>query len=741
MAQERLIELEKVDAPIIEQIRQASLFAGVPFSKIATYYAPVESLGVIQTPSQISTHGRQEYCLRWLLKKFQDEETRQHTAAWRLLRLLMDFIPLRNLARVLNEKEFVLLLRKALEQAVAAADLVDDLSDTVMGSQVKGKCQTSGSKKRRRDCHTSSQGLVNQSAAEGARVTAEWKWAVYEVVDRVVQLSKPGSHSRETSTSEYIKSATRTSSDEAARILGAWLALCGTQTRPSAIEPDGSLLSPFFEIWDSRVIDPEDAKIFSKHCLEPSLIVVSAAGQLPEQKSQLEKLLALNVIVPAKTAYGSSKDADFLISLVGDTVSRNPGFAPILFDITVRCIPSHGSWPRGADDTTWLQAVISALKESMNGGLLEERILALNQTLRYCINHKIALELPLLRLITSHYGLPTGSTNWDLLATIIELDSNVFLIPSNPEDLLEDVLVRITKASTEALWPIIVDQVVDKALTPLMGEFAKARQLTTFIYHWYEQLVEIDKFQRDSHKEIEHFTAWEDEALRVKLKELLEPSLTTLQIVEIIDWLVQKIEDCVGPVCVLLDAVAGAISDTDTRIALRSTLIEKVMNVLVYSGPDDRYKARLLHLNTLVLDWSSWQNFEDTSIADGNSPLFVSLLSSKISFPDRDHSLVALEAFRYLCAHWSIGAPRLLDGIPAAFRSGAGVEALSNYITFVASHIRKLVGQIAEGRTLSEEKWESRVITIKRGMGWLACAYASCILVEYPQVLEYVTPS
>jgi nucleolar pre-ribosomal-associated protein 2 len=736
MAQERLIELEKVDAPIIEQIQQASLFAEVSFSKIPTYYTPVESLGAIKTPSQVSSHGRQEYCLRWLLKKLQDEETRQCTAAWRLLRLLMDCIPLRNLARVLNEKKFIVVLRQALEEAVAATNLADDSSDTATGSPVKTKGRTSGSKKRKRNENTSSHGLLNHSATEGDKVTAEWKWAVYESIERAVQLSKPGSHSRETSASEYMKSTIRTSSDEAARILGAWLALCGTQKRPSADEPDGSLLPPFFEVWDSRILDSEDVKVFSKRCLNPTLIIMSATGQLPERKSQLEKLLARNILVPAKTAYGSSKDANFLVSLVGDAVSRNPGFAPILFDITIRCIQPHGSRPRGADDTTWLKAVISTLKEAMNGDMSEESIVALNQMLRYCIHYKIALELPFLRLITSQYGLPTGSTNWDLLATIIKLDSNAFLIPSKPDDLLKNVLMRITKASTEAAWPTIVDQVVDKVLTPLMDEFSKARQLIAFIHHWYEQLAEIDKFQRSSDKEIEHFTAWEDEALRVKLRELLEPSLTTLQIVEIVDWLVEKLEECVGPACVLLDAVAGAISREDTRTAVHSTLIEKVMNVLVYSGPEDRYKPRLLHLNTVVLDWSSWQNFDDASIADGNSPLFVSLLSSEISFPDKDHSLVALEAFRYLCAQWSIGAPRLWDDIPAAFRSGAGVATLSNYITSVASHVRKVVGQIAEGRILGEERWEGRVIKIKRGMGWLSCAYASCVLVEYPQVLE-----
>lgn len=651
----------------------------------------------------------------------------------------MDCIPSRNLARVLNEKKFVLVLRQALEEAVAATNLIDDSSDIAKGSLVKAKSRTSGSKKRKRDGNTSSHGLVNHSAAEGDKVAADWKWTVYEAINCVVQLSKPGSHSRDTSTSECMKSAIRTSSDEAARILGAWLALCGTQKLPSTIEPDGWLIPPFFEIWDSRVLGPEDDKVFSKHCLNPSLVIISAAGQQPERKSQLEKRLARNIIVPAKTAYGSSKDADFLVSLVGDAVSRNPGFASILFDIAIRCIQPHGSRPRGADDTAWLQALIGALTEAMNRDLSEESILGLNQILRYCIDHKIALELSFLRLVASQYGLPTGSTNWDLLATIIELDSNAFLILSKPEELLKDVLMRITKESTEAAWPIIVDQVVDKVLTPLMGEFAKARQLTVFIHHWYEQLAEFDKFQRSSHKVVKHFTAWEDEALRVMLKELLEPSLTSLQIVEIVDWLVKKTKECLGPACLLLDAVAGAISHEDMRTAVHSTLIEKVINVLVYSGPDDRYKARLLHLNTVVLDWSSWQDFDGASIADGDSRLFVSLVS-EISFPDRDHSLVALEAFRYLCAQWSTGAPRFSDDIQAAFRTGAGVETLSNHITSVASHVRKVVEQIAEGRILGEERWGGRIITIKRGMGWLACAYASCILVEYPQVLEYVKP-
>ncbi len=644
----------------------------------------------------------------------------------------MDSVPLRNVARVLNEKKFIAVLRKALEEAVAAIRLVDDSSDTATGSPVSQKVNSSPSKKRKRNNDIWGDEMVGHSAVEGDMVTAEWKLAVCEAVDRVTHLSRQGPYS------EYMKSAIRTSSDEAARILGAWLALCGTQKRSSAYEQGSSLLTPFLDIWDSRTLDSEDARVFSKHCLYPSLIIMYAAGQRLDQRTQLEKLIAGNIIVPAKTVYGSSQDVTLLVSLVGDTVSRNPCFAPIIFDIIIRCTQHDGSRPRAVDDTVWLQVVICAIKEAMNGDLSKQNILALNQMLRYCIDHKIALELPFLRLITSQYGLPTRCTNWHLLATIIELDSNAFLIPSKPEDLLKDLLVRITEASIETAWPTLVDLVVDKVLAPLMSEFAEARQLTAFIRHWYEQLVEVDKLERGTHRNILYFTAWEDKALRDKLKDLLEPSLTTLQIVEIVGWLVEKVKECQGAACVLLDAIAEAVSNEDTRTALYLILTEKVINVLVYSVPDDRFKARLLHLNTVVVDWLSRQSFPNTSIGDGSSPLFLSLLSSEISFPDRHHSLVALEAFRYLCAQWSIGAPRFWDEVADGFRGGLGVETLSNHLTSVASHVRKVLQLIAGGRELGEERWEGRVITIKRGIGWLACAYASCILVDYPQVLEYV---
>lgn len=643
----------------------------------------------------------------------------------------MDCVPLRNAAKILNEKKFMVILRQAIEEAVVFSDHIEDSSDTVTISPAQVRGRSAGSKKRKRESRMPSGAIVNEPATEGHEFAAELKDAVYETACRIVQLSKPEAPSSKAFISEYVKSAIRMPNVEAARILGAWLAFSGNITRhcPSALERSESLLSPFLDIWDLRVPGLGDAQIFSEHCLTPLLKILSAWGQLPEQQYQLEKLLARSIMVPARTAYIPSKNTNFLQSLVGKSISTDPRFVPVIFDVAIRCILRQGSRPHRSDDTAWLQAIFKVLLEAIGGDQSQDKVNAIDQTLRYCIDHKITLELPFLQLITSQYGLTNESTSWDLLATILKLDSNTFLIPSDSGGLLGDMLMRITRASSEAVWPIIVDQVVGDVLVPLMGEFAKARQLTAFIHHWYNQLAESGNFRTYTNRTINHFSAWEDVALRRRLRELLEPSLTTLQIVEIVEWLEERIKDCKGAVCVLLDVIAAAISQEETRTALRPKLCTLATNFLANGRFYEGYKAQLLHLNTTMLHWSHRPGLEDISVTEEGVPLLVSLLSHKHLIPIGEHSLEALEAFRYMCAGWSVGA--------VGFRTDIGTKILSHFITNVTSLIETVVESIAQGLELGEEKWGSRVTTTSRGTGWLACAYIYCLLVEYPRVLEY----
>ncbi len=87
------------------------------------------------------------------------------------------------------------------------------------------------------------------------------------------------------------------------------------------------------------------------------------------------------------------------------------------------------------------------------------------------------MDLSNLRTITAEYGIYENGEDWHLLATIIELDANVFLIPNENDNLLEQLLKRITMVSLQASWSQISDQVVLEVLIPLMREFANARDL------------------------------------------------------------------------------------------------------------------------------------------------------------------------------------------------------------------------------------------------------------------------
>src|SRR5580700_4691960 len=119
-AQESLAYLEKSNAPIALQVEQAAIFAGISLSSLKSLTPAAEG---DSAPNAVALaagdhHGRREWSLRWLMKKLQDE-ARRCPDAWRLLRWLAQGVPVRGVARVLNERKFGAIVRQSLEEAVA----------------------------------------------------------------------------------------------------------------------------------------------------------------------------------------------------------------------------------------------------------------------------------------------------------------------------------------------------------------------------------------------------------------------------------------------------------------------------------------------------------------------------------------------------------------------------------------------------------------------------------------------
>ena len=156
----------------------------------------------------------------------------------------------------------------------------------------------------------------------------------------------------------------------------------------------------------------------------------------------------------------------------------------------------------------------------------------------------------------------------------------------------------------------MADTYVDKILVPLMGDFAKARDLTGFINQWYEQLVEFDHIlsDRSSKYDLGHFGAWEDDALFKKLKEIMEASLTSEQIKSILDGIREKTGNP-GPALVMMDAVVGALTREESVDAAELPLWAYSW-LTTHKDVPERYKLRQPQILTHIMDATSQTTFQ-----------------------------------------------------------------------------------------------------------------------------------
>lgn len=413
-------------------------------------------------------------------------------------------------------------------------------------------------------------------------------------------------------------------------------------------------------------------------------------------------------------------------TFVSDCVSQTPLYGRILFDIAVRCTPINGSRRRQPQETAWLQEVFSTLRTAIISTPSEMEVLAITHMLETAILYRVELELQLLRLIASQHGLRDGSPSWTLLAVILRLDSNVFLIPSAPEDLMKELLSNVTRASTQQKWPSIADIVIDEILLPLMDEFTKARKLTSFIYHWYEQLAEFENIRKTVPRDMNHFSAWEDGALGIKLEGILERSLTTQQIVELLDWLQVKARDCRGAGLVVAESIAGSIrrEETIAAIATRSYLS---MDPRDYTDVEERYRSRMWRYSSYIAFWIHAQDLPGGSFISKYFDDLLNYTSEQCEKTLLGNSLETLEFFRFCC---SVSHLR-----QSPWNAYSILSQLSKKISIVLEHIKNPENGSDGGFASMDDIAGGRFINTKRSGAWFAFAYARCVLVEFPRVL------
>jgi nucleolar pre-ribosomal-associated protein 2 len=671
-----------------------------------------------------------------------DEKIRNTPNSWALLGHLIRVLPLPNAARMLNERKFMTILRQTLEEAVkAASDGGVPKSTSDIGSGIEDK-PSKVSKKRKRSGE-----LISSHSDSGDHVQ-KLPGAIFAAMHQMLRLANTSfdlSKGEQTTafSTEYMKSVIRTPAEDAAKILGAWLSLCRISLKGrEGLDTDGMKLwlSPFIEIWGCRTVGSEDPMQFSLHCSQSLLSLFKAMKTVkapPERlMGEMEQLVARNIMIPAKAAKLIDADSDLLSNLTRISVIQDSASAPILFEVAVRSIQAHGSRRRRPNDESWLQNVFSVLKDAMPPIRAEENGKALREMLLSATKYKVALELSILRSITLEYCLLEEGTDWALLATIIKLDANVFLIKPEGEDLAQQVLTRITAASLRPTWSELSVQVVSEVLVPLMISFASARELSSFVRHWHTQLVEFRKARTPAQASwMALFSAWEDEHLQAEFFKIMEPSLTVFQISQLLDWLSSQSTEYPDATCVILEAMAGSISQEEVVDAVGLRIFHIMFDNKASKNLDARYKWRSWRILSRIVTWIPQSGLQEISALWEEQAAPFDALSSSLrngTFLDAVDSnimeLERLEMLRCACAVWNASQ----KGTKMA---GLTKKPVLDFLRSLLLDRKQLRQLLTSDMGLAEQDCRSTLNTLHPGACWMLRSSFSCVVVEFPAVL------
>jgi nucleolar pre-ribosomal-associated protein 2 len=650
----------------------------------------------------------------------------------------LQVLPQPTAARALIDRQFTSILRQTLEEVPKSpgdVEMTEAPPIAILDSKKEEKLQKSTKKRK----HTGE--LVGHSSNQIGNLS-DLIEAIFSAVDFMIQSTKAIAINFEEGRSsafsaEYMKTVVKTGAKEAATILGSWVSLCQMALENQYLDKKNlqRWLTPFIEIWNSHTTEDTSLMQFSLHCTQP---ILSLLGGVKDSRfsridwePQLEQLISRSIMNPAKAAIWENSDSDLLTTLTRISILQDTANAPLLFEVAIRSIQPHGSRRRRPNDDTWLQFVFKTLKDAMPPQRAESNGKDVGAMLQCAIDHKLSLDLADLRTITAELALPQGREDWGLLATITKLDANVFLIPNDDQDLLKELLDRITKTSVDDSWTEFCDHVVSDVLVPLMGEFAKARDLSGFIRHWFAQLIEFDKLRKEAMCFSMDFGAWEDDALQVQLRKLLEPSLTVQQITQILDWLSTEVAEHPDAVCVILEAISGSIHQEEVIDAIGLRLY----HVMFDSGASDklegRYRWRCWRILSRSLEWLVASDVEDLSrLWERKSKPFHNLSSKSTSnIIGNPSKLEALVVTRFVCAAWNFA------------RKNSPMEALCkpfalNVIRQLAQDMRFLPAELKGNEDLGSEPCGSVVKTSEPGIGWIAWSSAKFVFAEYPKILE-----
>ncbi|KAI8243733.1 Nucleolar pre-ribosomal-associated protein 2 [Colletotrichum sp. SAR 10_96] len=591
----------------------------------------------LTSSGQSQFSAAEESVLRWLLKTMKTnndeaEIVRRFPLTWRILGCSFQRIPLFSLAKSLADRKFMAVLQQTLKDVAKPSTEAD----------------TTDSKKRKRAGAAKFE-LQSLKSSDGCLATGEAIFSALKILlARLDPAAQWSAHDR--MGAEHIKALFAQPAADAVEYLSPLLSLCNQSlavTDGEQFEGQESWVKVFSSAWDLHLQGSADALEVATHFSRASF---SMLGRLKQGAAvgdavakfwtrELEKFLQRNLILPARSAYFNKTDLEIVTRAFGMLQSIVSVSVPVIYSLASAAPQVVGGLTTSKANDAWMQEVFR-LSERANRQLSNsEKARVMTSILEEAIEHKARIALDDLRMACSNYAI-TGSpseTDWTLLSLIAKCDADVFLQSEEGMELFDQVCERITVAGAEAS-----EVSMNELIASLITGFESARDLSTFLKKWFDQLSKFeDKALRSEDRRV-----WFTRVHRSPtLIGGIEKSLTTKQLTSLLEWV--ETQETLRPAAVLifLNTIASAVTNDDYADAIGTQLSD--LTLKVWSSGKVPSDIRSLRWR-IIAKTVSWVDYEGATKLWDSVRADLTKALQKAKFEDED----ACEALECAYEFW-----------------------------------------------------------------------------------------
>ncbi|KAI4720315.1 hypothetical protein E4T48_03493 [Aureobasidium sp. EXF-10727] len=619
---QRLLSLDKSFDSFEERITEAARILDISLDPQSAPESPA-SLSLSHT-------ARLDFVLRWLLDKLSAQpDTCQCLPSWILFRRILERMPSAALAKSLSAASPINTCSNALAQ------LFPPTSSPAPATTDDAKRST---KKRKR-----------QSAANDT--TADHPALIFGQITASIRLlisrSTQSPFATDAAPENRVHALLRLDHADLVRFvkhtLYALLHLRTSQKLPtSLIASSLALVQDLAILQPNASVDPLDIS-FCTECLWPAALLLqllqsdlTSDGASQQHATHairsLDRLLATHLFVPARAAFYSSKavvqkkrqqvevpglvqrlkplrsqiiallDADASDLVKQAQLSHAYGCVPLLLDLAVRCAPIANPKQRIVE-APWIHLVFNSLSDTITSSKTSDAEIV-NQKLKDMLDvlstKSLVLDADVLsEMLAQRCDLSTSLPDFPLVAKILNMNASMFTdLNAAPAKALFEALTNNgeAKASTVS-GSVSTDDwenprtICYNIVVPLMHAYARTRNLPAFLDQWSSCLsIQI------SSKKTSKWLLWADLSLEESLRAVLETSLTSAQIAELLESRQSALSQSVASSSVasseafanlvLLNAIIGALktdATIDTLVPHLESLLSAVESAFLQS--------------------------------------------------------------------------------------------------------------------------------------------------------------